>query len=58
MTGKLVRVGEHRAIEECEGDLPIVIADRFMIRIEVSASAEEKSAFAKAINFKAFQSIR
>ena len=47
--GKLVRVGNQRAIQDSDGNVKMVVANKFMISVEGSADAASKVAYAQAI---------
>jgi hypothetical protein len=48
--GKLVRVGNRRAIQDSDGNVKMVVANKFMISVEGSADAASKVAYAQAID--------
>lgn len=48
--GKLVRVGNQRAIQDNDGNVKMVVASKFMISVEGSADAAAKLAYAQAID--------
>jgi len=48
--GKLVRVGSQRAIQTSEGDVNMVIANKFLITVHGSAQASDKVAYAQAVD--------
>ncbi len=48
--GKLIRVGDQRAIQTNEGSVNMVVANKFLVTIDGSASAEAKLAYAQAID--------
>lgn len=49
--GKPVRVGQQAGLEDQDGKLTFVVANRFMVTIEGSASRDDKLAYANAIDF-------
>jgi hypothetical protein len=49
-TGKLLRVGNRRAIQDSDGNVKMVVANKFMISVEGSADAASKVAYAQAID--------
>lgn len=55
--GKAIRIGKQRAIQGKDGKLVMVVANRFLITIEGSAVAEDKMAYAKAIDLDALQAL-
>jgi hypothetical protein len=48
--GKIVRVGSQRAIQAQNGDVHMVINNKYMIMITGSASANDKLAYAQAVD--------
>lgn len=48
--GKLIRVGDQRAIQTQDGDIILVIANKFMVNVQGSADATSKLAYAQAID--------
>jgi len=48
--GKLIRVGDQRAIQTNEGTVNMVIANKFLITVEGSADAAAKLAYTQAID--------
>ncbi|HEV7457319.1 MAG TPA: hypothetical protein VGN96_11150 [Roseococcus sp.] len=48
--GRLVRVGSHRAIQQQSGELLMVLNNRFLVQISGDGTAQEKLAYAQAIN--------
>lgn len=48
--GKLVRVGSQRAIQTADGDVNMVIANKFLITVQGSADAAAKLAYAQAVD--------
>lgn len=48
--GKLVRVGNQRAIQNNEGDVNMVIANKFLVTVQGSADAATKLSFAQAVD--------
>ena len=49
--GKLIRVGDQRAIQTNEGSINLVVANKFLVTVEGSAAAEAKLAYAQAVDF-------
>jgi hypothetical protein len=48
--GKIVRVGNQRAIQNPEGDVHMVIANKYMVVVSGSADAAAKMAYAQAVD--------
>jgi len=48
--GKLIRVGNERAIQTNEGSVNMVIASKFLVTVEGSADAASKLAYAQAVD--------
>ena len=48
--GKLIRVGDQRAIQTHEGSLNMVVANKFLVTIEGSADSTAKLAYAQAVD--------
>jgi hypothetical protein len=48
--GKLIRVGSQRAIQTQDGDVMMVIANKFLINVQGSAAAAAKLAYAQAVD--------
>jgi len=48
--GKIVRVGSQRAVQGPDGDLNMVVANKYMIVISGSADAAAKLAYAQAVD--------
>ena len=48
--GKLIRVGDQRAIQTNEGDVNMVVANKFLVTVDGSADADAKLAYAQAID--------
>src|SRR5690606_8911280 len=55
--GKMTRIGKRRALQTKEGQVIMVVGNRFLVMIEGSASMEDKTAYAAAIDFEAEPSI-
>ena len=49
--GKLVRVGGQRAIQDGDGNVKMIVANKFLISVEGSADSTSKLAYAQAIDF-------
>ena len=48
--GKLIRVGSQRAIQTQDGDVMMVVANKFLINVQGSANAATKLAYAQAVD--------
>jgi hypothetical protein len=48
--GKLVRVGDQRAIQTQDGDIMLLVANKFLINVHGSADAASKLSYAQAID--------
>ncbi len=48
--GKLVRVGSQRAIQTADGDVNMVIANKFLVTVQGSGSPADKAAYAQAVD--------
>lgn len=48
--GKLVKVGSQRAIQTNDGDVMLLVANKFMVNVQGSADAASKLAYAQAID--------
>lgn len=48
--GKLIRVGSQRAIQNQDGDIMMVVANKFLINVQGSADAASKMAYAQAVD--------
>lgn len=48
--GRLVRVGEQRAIQAADGNLQMLVDNRILVQVQGDASAEAKLSYARAIN--------
>jgi hypothetical protein len=48
--GKLARVGNQRALINAEGDVNMVVANKFLVVVQGAASAADKLAYAQAVN--------
>ena len=50
MMGKLVPINGQKAIQTKDGDLTMMVANRFVINVNGNGSAEDKLAYAKAVD--------
>ena len=48
--GKIVRVGSQRAIQNADGDVHMVVANKYMVVVSGSADAAAKMAYAQAVD--------
>ncbi len=48
--GKLIRVGGQRAIQTADGDINMVIANKFLVTVQGTGSASDKIAYAQAVD--------
>jgi hypothetical protein len=49
--GKIIKVGSQRAIQTREGDVNIVVANKFLVTVNGSADAASKMSYAQAVNY-------
>ena len=49
--GKLIRVGNQRAIQDGDGNVKMIVANKFLISVDGSADATSKISYAQAIDF-------
>ena len=49
--GKIIRVGNLRAIQTREGDVHTVVANKFLVTVTGSADAAAKMSYAQAVNY-------
>ena len=48
--GKIVRVGSQRAIQTPQGDVQMIVANKFLVMVTGSAPADAKSAYAQGVD--------
>ena len=48
--GKIVRVGNLRAIQTAQGDVQMIVANKFLVAVTGSAPADAKLAYAQAVD--------
>jgi hypothetical protein len=48
--GKIVRVGSQRAIQSAQGDVQMIVANKFLVMVSGSAPADAKIAYAQAVD--------
>jgi hypothetical protein len=49
--GKIVRVGNQRAIQNPQGDIHVIVANKFLVVVSGSAPAAAKMSYAQAVDF-------
>jgi hypothetical protein len=50
--GKIVRIGDLRAIQTREGDVNTVVANKFLVTVTGSADADTKMKYAQGVNYQ------
>ena len=55
--GKLIRVGSQRAIQTQDGDVMMMVANKFLINVQGSADAASKLAYAQAVDLAKLQKM-
>jgi hypothetical protein len=55
--GKLIKVGGLRAIQNHDGDVIVVVANKFVVNVQGSADAAAKLAYANAIDIAALSKM-
>lgn len=55
--GKPLRLGTQMAVEDKDGEIKMVVANRFLVTISGSASRDDKLAYAKAIDIDALTKL-
>ena len=48
--GKIVRIGNQRAIQNTDGDIQMMVANKFLVVVQGSAPADAKLAYAQAVD--------
>jgi hypothetical protein len=48
--GKVIKIGQERAIQNNDGDIHIVVARKFLVTVSGSAAAADKMAYANAVD--------
>ncbi len=48
--GKLISIGDQRALQTSEGSINMVVADKFLVTVEGSADEASKLAYAQAVD--------
>lgn len=49
--GKVTKIGKNRALQTNDGQIMLVVGNRFLVTIDGSGSMEDKTAYANAIDF-------
>lgn len=49
--GKLIRIGDQRAVQNQDGDIMMIVANKFLINVQGTADAASKVAYAQAVDF-------
>jgi hypothetical protein len=55
--GKVTKVGKQRALQTNDGQLILVVNNRFLVTLEGSATMEDKMAYASAIDFDKLEAL-
>jgi hypothetical protein len=55
--GKMTKIGKYRALQTNDGQVILVINNRFLVTVEGSASIEDKMAYASAIDFAKLEAL-
>lgn len=55
--GKVTKVGKHRALQTNDGQVILVVNNRFLVTIDGSGSVEDKMAYAQAIDFAKLEEL-
>lgn len=55
--GKVTKIGKQRALQTKDGQIILVVNNRFLVMISGSASMEDKTAYAAAINFDTLETL-
>jgi hypothetical protein len=55
--GKMTKVGKYRAIQTKDGQVIVVVANRFLVMVDGSASIKDKVDYAAAIDFEKLESL-
>ena len=58
LMGKLVPIGGQKAIQTKDGDITMMVANRFIISVNGSGSADEKLGYAKAIDIATLTKLK
>lgn len=48
--GKIVKIGDQRAIRIREGDVNVVVVNKYLVTVTGSAKADAKVAYARAVD--------
>lgn len=49
--GKLIRVGDQRAVQNQDGDIMMIVANKYLINVQGTADGASKVSYAQAIDF-------
>jgi hypothetical protein len=55
--GKMIKVGKQRAIQATDGEITMVVSGRFLVTVSGSASADDKLAYAEAIDVSKLEGL-
>ncbi|BCJ91947.1 hypothetical protein IZ6_26820 [Terrihabitans soli] len=55
--GKVTKIGKNRALQTKDGQIMLVVGNRFLVTIDGSGSMEDKTAYANAIDFDKLEAL-
>jgi hypothetical protein len=55
--GKVTKIGKHRALQTNDGQVILVVNNRFLVTLDGSGSVEDKMAYAEAIDLAALEAL-
>lgn len=55
--GKVTKIGKHRVLQTNDGQVIMVVANRFLVTVDGSGSVEDKMAYASAIDFDKLETL-
>ena len=58
LMGKLIKINSEKGIQTKEGDITMVTANRFVITVNGNATADDKIAYAKAVDVNALSKMK
>lgn len=58
LMGKVIKINSEKGIQTKEGDITMVIANRFVITVNGNATADDKIAYAKAVDVNALSKMK